>query len=90
MNCLGFNGHRFYLYKWTLKCPLIRHENCLKQLKHAWGTKIVKWGTILGNKTMFIENSLNMAKKFDGEVASKLIQPHSVRTFELRRLQKVS
>ena len=37
---------------------------------------------------MFIEDSLNMAKKFGGEVASKLIQPHRVRTFELRRLQR--
>ena len=29
-----------------------------------------------------------MAKQFGGEVASKLIQPHRVRTFELRRLQR--
>ena len=42
----------------------------------------------MGNNTMFIEDSLNMAKKFGGEVASKLIQPHRVRTFELRRLQR--
>ena len=55
---------------------LSRHENCLKQLKHAWGTKMVNWGTILGSNTMFIEDTLNMAKQFGGDVASKLIQPH--------------
>ena len=42
----------------------------------------------MGNNTMFIEDSLNMAKQSGGEVASKLIQPHIVRKFELRRLQR--